>query len=84
MSAHGFATFCLIYLCAGSLMWVFLDRFGIVESTLDQRLKRGLGPPTGSAIAIATTMMILAWPVFAAGFLAGMVVGIRNGLRRLR
>jgi len=83
MSAHAFVTGCLIHLCAGSLLWVLLDAFGIVQHTIEQRIKRGM-KPTLPALVIATMMMILAWPVFIFGFLAGMMVGLIARVRGSR
>ena len=83
LSAHAFVTGCLIYLCAGSLLWVLLDAWGIVDHTIKARLKRGENSSL-AALTIATSMMILAWPVFVFGFLAGLASGICKAVRRSR
>ena len=83
LTAHGFVTGCLIYLCAGSLLWVLLDAWGIVDHTIKARLKRG-EKSSMAALVIATAMMILAWPVFVFGFLAGMMTGLIARLRGVR
>jgi len=75
VTAHDLVTAGLIYLCAGSLLWVLLDAWGIVEHTIKARQKRG-EKSSLAALVIATLMMILAWPVFVFGFLAGMVAGL--------
>jgi len=84
ITAHAFATFALIYLCLGCSLWVLLDAGGIVEQTIEARVAARGAKPTMAALSIATSMMILAWPVFVFGFLAGLVSGICKVVRRMR
>jgi hypothetical protein len=71
VTPHDLGTGLLIYLCAGALLWVLLDAFGIIEATFIARTLNGRRP-SGFAMALASVTMILAWPWFIWSWLRGM------------
>jgi hypothetical protein len=64
-------TIVLWHLMIGSLVWLFLDWTGVVKSSYRERLVRG--EPSGwRVLTLATTFVIVGWPVFVAFWLKGM------------
>jgi hypothetical protein len=57
----------MVYLSIGAVIWLVLDRLGIVAGTL---VSRPDAPPR--SLVLASLMTILAWPVFVASWLRGM------------
>jgi len=60
-------TLCEVYLSIGSLIWVFMDMSGIIDTTLAKR-----NAHLGASLVLATVLMILLWPWFLASWALGM------------
>jgi len=57
----------LIYLSIGSLIWVFMDMSGIIDTSVARR-----NAHLGASLVLATLAMILLWPWFVASWALGM------------
>jgi hypothetical protein len=74
---HDLITFSLCWLAAGSLVWCFLERTGVVRSTFLERAEKADSVrAVRIQIVLATLAVIVGWPAFIAVWV--------NGMRRVR
>jgi hypothetical protein len=76
---HDLVTVSLCWLAAGSLVWCFLERTGVIRSTFLERVESGRSSSVRNAqiaIVLASLTVIVAWPAFIAVWV--------NGMRRAR
>lgn len=61
----------LVYLSIGALIWLVIERLGIVRQTYDAAVARG-EPRTKTGTVMATAMVIVGWPRFVWMWVKGM------------
>ena len=71
MSVHTLVTCGLVYLEIGALIWLALYGLGIVHASYAASRARGAASP-GSALVLATVLMIVQWPRFVFLWVKGM------------
>lgn len=80
VTAHGLVTCLLVWIAAGSVVWMVLEGFGLIGAQLADWHERGkrLSP---LAFGMAVAMVILAWPVFVAAFARAIIADMRSARR---
>lgn len=62
---HHAVTVFLVHCSIGGLIWVILDGLGVIQNTFTPG-------KSGTAVVIATLIMVLGWPLFVWRWLKGM------------
>lgn len=80
VTAHDLVTVSLVWIAAGSVVWMVLEGFGLIGAQLADWRARGrrLSP---IAFGMAVVLVILAWPVFVAAFARAIIADIRRTRR---
>jgi len=73
----------LIYLSIGEVIWLLLDRLGLIEKSREQLRARGVAS-SGPIIVTSTMMSIVLWPGYPIVFVLGFLFGIIQAVRGLR